>query len=156
MNMRVDAAGGQDLALAGDDLGAGADDDIDIRLHVGIAGLADPRDAAVGDRDIGFHDAPVVDDQRVGDHGVDRAFCLRRLRLAHAVADHLAAAEFHFIAIGGEVAFHFDEQIGIGQAHAVAGGGAEHVGIGTSGDTGHQSSAPITSPRNPCTMRLPR
>ena len=46
VDVRVDAAGGDDLALAGDDLGAGADDDVDARLHVGIAGLADRRRCA--------------------------------------------------------------------------------------------------------------
>ena len=44
---RVDAAGGQDLAFAGDDFGARADDDVDAGLDVGIAGLADAGDAAV-------------------------------------------------------------------------------------------------------------
>ena len=42
----------------------------------GIAGLADGGDAAVLEADVGLDDAPVVEDQRVGDHGVDRA--LRR------------------------------------------------------------------------------
>ena len=55
------------------DLGAGADDDGDAGLRVGIAGLADRRDAAVLQADIGLVDAGVVDDQRVGDDGVDRA-----------------------------------------------------------------------------------
>ncbi len=41
MDVAVDAAGGEDLALAGDDLGARPDDDVDVGLHVGIAGLAD-------------------------------------------------------------------------------------------------------------------
>ena len=58
---------------------------------------------------------------------------LRGLRLAHAVADHLAAAELHFLAVDGEVALDLDEQVGVGEAHAVAGGGAEHVGIGRRG-----------------------
>ena len=77
MDMRVDAPGGQDLAFAGDHLGAGPDDDVDARLDVRIAGLADLGDPAVGDRDVGLDDAPVVDDQRVGDDGVDRALRLR-------------------------------------------------------------------------------
>ena len=98
MNVAVDAARGEDFPLAGDHLGAGANDDIDVRLDIGIAGLADLRDAAVCYRDIGFDDAPMVDDQRVGDHRVDCAFRLRRLRLAHAVADHFSAAEFDFLA----------------------------------------------------------
>ena len=70
---RVEAAGGEDLAFAGDDLGAGADDDGDARLDVGIAGLADGGDAAVLQADVGFDDAPVVEDQRVGDDGVGGA-----------------------------------------------------------------------------------
>ena len=55
------------------DLGAGADDDVDAGLDVGIAGLADAGDAAVLEADIGLDDAPVVEDQRVGDDGVDGA-----------------------------------------------------------------------------------
>ena len=43
MDVGVDAAGGDDLAFAGDDLGARADDDVDVRLDVRIAGLADAR-----------------------------------------------------------------------------------------------------------------
>ena len=50
--------------------------------------------------------------------------------LAHAVADHLAAAELHFLAVDGEVLLHLDRQIGVGEPHAVAGGGAEHFRIG--------------------------
>ncbi len=57
VDMRVEAAGGEDLALAGDDLGAGADDDGDAGLGVRIAGLADGGDAAVLQADIGLVDA---------------------------------------------------------------------------------------------------
>jgi hypothetical protein len=56
------------------------------------------------------------------------------LALAHAVADHLAAAELHLLAIGGEVFLDLDEELGVGEAHPVAGGRAVHVGIGGSGD----------------------
>ena len=98
MDVGVDAAGGDDHAFAGDDLGAGADDDIDRRLDVGVARLADRGDAAVLDADIGLDDAPVVDDQRVGDDRVGTVLG-HALALAHAVADHLAAAEFHFLAV---------------------------------------------------------
>ena len=41
----VDAAGGDDVALAADDLGAGPDDDVHARLRVGVACLADGGDA---------------------------------------------------------------------------------------------------------------
>jgi hypothetical protein len=73
VDVAVEAAGGEDLALAGDGLGAGADDDVDAGLGVGVAGLADGGDAAVLEADIGLVDAGPVDDQRVGDDGVDGA-----------------------------------------------------------------------------------
>jgi hypothetical protein len=56
-----------------------------------------------------------------------------QLRLAHAVADHLAAAELHFLAVDGVVLLDLDEQFRVGQADAVARGGAEHLGVGAAG-----------------------
>lgn len=129
MDVAVKAAGREDLALTRDHVGAGTDDDGDARLDVGISGLADRRNHAVLDRDVGLDDAPVVDDQRVGDDGVGRALLVGDLRLPHAVADHLAAAELHLLAIGGEILLHLDDEIGVGQPHPVAGGRAKHVGI---------------------------
>jgi hypothetical protein len=107
----------------------GTDHDGDAGLDVGIAGLADGGDHAFLDRDVGFHDAPVVDDQRVGDDGIGRALLVSDLGLPHAVADHLAATELHLLAVNGEILFHLDDEIGIGEPHLVAGGGPEHVGI---------------------------
>ena len=46
MNVAVDAARGDDHALAGNDLGGRTNDDIDAGLNVGIPGLADAGDAA--------------------------------------------------------------------------------------------------------------
>src|SRR5262245_45912599 len=140
MDVAVEAAGGEDLSLARDHICAGADHDGDAGLDVGIAGLADRADHAFLDRDVGFDDTPVIDDQRIGDDGVRRALLVRYLRLAHAVADHLAAAELHLLAIGGEILLHLDDEIGVGQPHPVAGGRAEHVGIdGTLDFHGHGS-----------------
>ena len=136
MDMRVEAARGDDLAFAGDRFGARADDDRHARLRVGIAGLADGVDAAVLHADIGLVDTGHVDDQRVGDDRVDRAFGARALALAHAVAQHLAAAELHLLAIGGEVLFDLDEEFGVGKAHLVAGRRTVHRGVGGSGDGG--------------------
>ena len=129
MDVAVEAARGENLAFAGDDLGAGADHDGDAGLDVRIAGLANAGDAAVLEADIGFHHAPVIKDQHIGDHGVDRAFGVRCLRLPHAVADHLAAAELHLLAGDGEILLHLDDEIGVGEAHAIPRGGTEHVGI---------------------------
>ena len=117
-------------------------DDVDARLHVGVAGLAERGDAAVLDRDVGLDDAPVVDHERVGDDGVGDVCAETRLALAHAVADRLAAAELHFFAVAagaqGVVVFDLDDQLGVGQAHAVADRGAEHLGIGAARESRHQ------------------
>ena len=85
---------------------------------------------------------PVVDDQRVGDDRVDGALGAGHLALAHAVADHLAAAELHLLAIGGEVLLDLDEELGIGKPDPVAGGRPEHLGIGGAGDAGGASRSP--------------
>ena len=60
--------------------------------------------------------------------------CAQALALAHAVADDLAAAELHFLAVDGEIALDFDDEIGVGEAHAIADRGAEHLGIGAAVD----------------------
>ena len=99
----------------------------------GLPALPMRGDAAVLQADVGLDDAPVVDDQRVGDDGVDRA-ARGDLRLAHAVADHLAAAELHLLAVGGEILLDLDDQVGVGEPHPVARGRAEHVGVGAALD----------------------
>ena len=80
VDVRVDAAGGEDQPLAGDRLGRDADDHPvgDAGHHVRVAGLADAGDAAVLDADVGLADAGPVDDQRVGDDAVERAARRRR------------------------------------------------------------------------------
>src|SRR5262249_31397234 len=103
VDVRVEAAGREDLAFARDDFGPGSDQDGDVRLDIRIAGLADAGDLAVPYSDIAFDDAPMVEDQRIGDNGVDRTLPVGDLALAHAVADDFAAAEFHLLAIGGEI-----------------------------------------------------
>ncbi len=129
MNMRVEATGRENFPFARDDLGARPDDDGDARLNVRIAGLADRGDAALLQADVGLHDAPVIEDQRVGDDCVGRAFLIGDLALAHPIADHLAAAEFYLLAVGGEILFDLDDEIGVGQPHPVAGGRPKHVCI---------------------------
>ena len=49
------------------------------------------------------------------------------LALAHAVADHLAAAELDFLAVDRQVALDLDDQIRIREPHAVADGRPEHL-----------------------------
>ncbi len=157
VDVAVEAAGGQDLALARDRLGRRADDDVDAGLRVGIARLADAGDPPVLDTDVGLDDAPVVEDQGVGDHGVDRALLAGPLRLAHAVADHLAAAELDLLAVDRAVVLDLDEQLGVGEADPVADGRPEHVGVGVTGDLArHAASSPRSTRAGRCGRRRHR
>src|SRR5262249_1082478 len=65
--VHVDATGSDNLAFTRDRLSAGSDDDVDIGLDVGIAGLADRRNPSVLDGDVRLHDSPMIKDQRVRD-----------------------------------------------------------------------------------------
>ena len=72
---------------------------------------------------------------------VSTAPSARRGALPHAVADHLAAAELHLLAVDGAVLLHLEDQVGVGQAHPVADGGAEHLRVGGAVDpVGHALS----------------
>src|SRR5262250_2448489 len=132
VDVRVEPARGDDLALARDHLGRGAHDHVvgNAGHQIGVAGLADGDDPPVADADVGLHDAPVVDDDRVRDHQVERA---RRARgahgLAHPVPEHLAAAELGFLARGREIALDANEKLRVGQPHAVARRGAVEIGV---------------------------
>ena len=138
MDMRVDAAGRENLALAGDDIGAGADGDRDAGLDVGIAGLADRGNAAVLDADVGLHDPPVVEDDRIGDDDIGD-FGGEALSLPHAVADDLAAAKRHFLAVDRVVLLDLDDERRVGEPDAVALGRAVEGGVGLARDLRHVS-----------------
>ena len=100
MNMGIHAARRHDLAFASDRFGGDADGYRHVRLNIRIPGFANRKDPAVFNADIRFDDPPVIDDQRIGDHQI-HAILRRHLPLAHAVADHFTATEFHLFAIGG-------------------------------------------------------
>ena len=101
MDVAVKTACGQDFTLACDNFCARANDNINPRLGIGIAGLAQRGNAAVAQRHIRFVDAGIVQNKRIGDHRISRAICAGYLRLAHAVADHFPATEFDLFTIGG-------------------------------------------------------
>src|SRR5262249_25827662 len=133
MNMDVDATGSNDLTFARDHLGSRADDYLDVWLHVGIAGLAYRGDPPVLDADIGLHNAPVVQNDSIGDDRIDRTLAAGTLRLAHAVADDFSAPELHLLAVDGEILLHFDDEIGISEAHSVANRWAKHLRVSSTG-----------------------
>ena len=81
-------------------------------------------------------DAPVVEDQRAGDHQVGGALRAGGARLAHRLTDHLAAAEHHLVAApraaaAGPRSTRIDEQVGVGEPDAVTGRwGRTESGVG--------------------------
>ena len=96
----------------------------------GLPALPIADDPAAANSDVRLHDAPVIQNHRVGDHQVEHAACGgRRRRLAHAVAQHLAAAELRFVAGHCEIALDLDQQFGVGQPDAIAGGRTVEIGV---------------------------
>ena len=155
MDVRVDAARGDDAAFAGDRFGAGADHDVDSGLDVGIARLTDAADAAVADSDVRLDDAPMVEDHGIGDDRVDRPFRAGCLPLPHPVTDHLAAAELDLLAVDRAVALDLDDEFGVGEAQPIARRRAEHRGVSSARyRRGHQI-APFILPLKPTTRRAP-
>ncbi len=137
MNVRVDAAGGDDQPFAGDGFGGDADDHAgrDAGHDVGIAGFADARDASTFDADVGLADAGPIHDERVRDDTVERVFFADTGRLAHAIAQHFAAAELAFVAVHGVVAFDFGDELSVAKANPVTRGGAEDGGVVGAGES---------------------
>src|SRR4030095_8557558 len=134
MHVHVDATRRDDLPFAGDDLGAWPDEDRDLVLDVWRAVCASRGDPAVLDADVGFHDPPVIEDQRIRDHGVDRAVDSSALRLSHPVADDFTSAEFLLLAVRREVLLDLDDEIGICKTDSVADRRAEHLCVRRTAD----------------------
>ena len=106
---------------------------VDVGLNVGIPRLADRGDISVLQPDVGFYHSPMVRMSALV-ITVSAAPCrLVDLALPHAVADHLAAAEFYFLATGRQIFFHLDDR----DRCRRGGGGhlcsAQHIRIDASG-----------------------
>ena len=146
--MTVDGTGGEDAAVACDDLGRGPHHQVGMhaRHDVGVARLADGGDAAVANSDVGLDDSPVVDDHRAGDDGVGRTVGSGRPGLAHRLTEYLSATEDGLVtrparttaAVLGDL----DEQIGVGQPDPVAGRGTEERSVAAARKLSHESNLP--------------
>src|SRR5438270_12941383 len=70
VDVRIDAAGGDDTALSGDRFCPWADHDVHAWLDIGVAGFADPADATVADSDLGFDETAVIEEYGIGNDSV--------------------------------------------------------------------------------------
>lgn len=163
VHVAVDRARGQDAAVTRDHLRGGAHHQIGMhaRHDVRVAGLADGGNAAVANTDVRLDDSPVIDDDHAGDDGVGRTVGPGGARLAHRLAEHLAAAEDRLVACpprtAAAVLGDLDEQIGVGEADAIAGGRTEQCGVAGTRELAHvlPSSFPGGVRDRPWTSRLP-
>src|SRR5262249_9744563 len=113
----------------------------------GIAGLADGGDTPILDADIGLHDPPMIENERIGDHRIDCAILTRTLRLAHAVADDFAAAELHLFPVSRKILLHLDDEVAVRHAQSAAARGAKTRPMGGSAHRGgHFGSLADPSP----------
>ncbi len=131
VNVGVDAASGEDHPFASDRLRPRANDNVHIVLNVRVPGLTNGSNFAILNPHIGLDNAPPIQNQRVGDHGVHRSGGIGNRRLPHAIPDHLPTPELDLIAIGGVVPLHLNDQFGVGQTDAITHRGAKGFGVGT-------------------------
>ena len=133
VNVRVDAAGGEDEMLAGDGVGGIAHDKIRIDTihHRRVAALADAHDPAVPDAHVGFDDAlHRVDDGDVGDDKIKHASIAVQAGIAaHAAAQGFTAAVHGLVAVVAQVLFDFDKQIRVPKPDFVPNGRAEEGSV---------------------------
>src|SRR5215831_13523423 len=111
MNVRVDPAGGDNQPFAGDGFGGDANYHAGRHAghHVGVACFADPSDASALDADVSLVNTGPIYDERVRDDAVERIVLVDARCLAHAVAEHFAAAELAFVAVHSVVALDFGD-----------------------------------------------
>ena len=102
VDVGVYGASGEYLPFACNDLGAGAYVDGDVRLNIRVARLAYAADAAVLIATSALT-MPQWSRIRALVMTVSGVSAQLALALAHAIANHLAAAEFYFFAVDGEV-----------------------------------------------------
>jgi hypothetical protein len=110
VNVRVDAAGGDDFSFARETSVPAPTimPGVTPLITSGLPALPIPA-MRLRNADVGFDDAAMIHD-----HALVMTRSRRRRRhggrrLAHAVADHFAAAEFGFLARSGQVFFDLDE-----------------------------------------------
>mmetsp|Transcript_29521 Transcript_29521/g.95233 ORF Transcript_29521/g.95233 Transcript_29521/m.95233 type:complete len:216 (-) Transcript_29521:689-1336(-) len=132
MDVGVDCAGGDDHLLARDAVGCHACDHAwRHAVHaIRVARLADANDARTLDADVRLDDPEHwVNDQGVGDDGVERISGGAPGRLAHALAEHLSAAELELVAVDGEVLLHLGQKARVPQLDSVADRRAKHSSV---------------------------
>ena len=75
-----------------------------------IASLANARDETVLDTNVGLVDTRPIDDQRIGNDGVNDLFVLSTRRLSHALTDRLATTKRALITISCQILLNLDPQ----------------------------------------------
>ncbi len=131
VHVAVDARRGENQVLARDGVGRRARHQIGMHAvhYVGVARFADARYLAVLDAHVGFDHAQLgVDNGHVGYHQIERALLRGHgVGQSHSVAEGLAAAVDHFVAVLAQILLDLDVKVGVAQTYLVADGGAEQI-----------------------------
>ncbi|MNW60872.1 hypothetical protein D3C74_388950 [compost metagenome] len=108
MNMGINAASGYNHAFTSNDFGGSTDDQRGVNpIHcIRIAGFANGADMPIPNADIRFYNAPMINDDGVGNNGIRSTVTAQgRGGLAHPVADDFATPELALISVHSIVMF---------------------------------------------------
>ena len=157
VHVAVDGAGGEDAAIARQDLGRRTDDETEESTPVMVSGL--PALPIPTIRPSRTPTSALTTPQwsrieRARDDEVGRAIGTGTAGLAHRLADHLAAAEHRFVAAGAH-----DRARPRSRGRCRPGAHGRRWSARTAAGSGRERSqpsrAPATSPRSPATTRSP-
>src|SRR5262245_3950289 len=130
MDVRVDAAGSNDLSLTRDHFGSWSNNDVNVWLYIWVTGFPDGCYQTISDSDICLHNAPVVQNKGVGNDRINGPLLAGTLRLAHAITNYLPTSELHLFAVDGKILLYLDHEIRVRQAQSVANGWTKHLRVG--------------------------
>ena len=126
VNMRINTACSENTVLTSDDLCAGSNHNINARLRIRIARFTDGVNPPIFQSDVCLDNSPMVDDHRIGNHGIDSDLA-RGLALPHPITDDLSPTKFHLITVVGSIRFDLDPKRCICESKAISGRGTIHI-----------------------------
>ena len=130
VNVGIHSTSGHNTTLACNNLGANANDNVNVVLHVRVTGSTDLGNLAILDCNVSNVNAGVVNHGRAGDNNVRNLLVAHRAAvLAHAVTDNLAATEGDLFTVVGQVLLNACHEVGIGQANTIAGSRAVELSV---------------------------
>ncbi len=156
MYVGINAASGHYFAFTCDYFSRRANNGIYPGLNIGIARFTYREYSPILKANVSFDYPPVVQDEGIGDDGINRPFPPGYLGLTHAITDNLTPTELDLLAIETAICFHLYEKLRISQSDLVSSCWPEHVGVGPAVHFPRHrqpSRGPFERPLNPVMTR---